>query len=155
MKCRSSTTVGFRVFWKGGGVPLPVSIGVLTTCDFGEDPKGKIMVKNHQKTRRVCIKIPWHERNTCHAFLIHLQLNLRTSFQTCHTILIQFIQHSLQWIQSFRGWNLRFWDFFLFLKWYVTPFWYMWNVKWNVTWRTLERWLSHSVQTTFFAPKRV
>ncbi len=33
--------------------------------------------------------------------------------------------------------------------------WYSSNVMSNVTWRTLERRLSRSTQTTFFAPKRV
>ena len=48
MKCRSSTTVGFRVFRKEGGSPLPVNSGVLDTSDFDVDTTRETLVKNDQ-----------------------------------------------------------------------------------------------------------
>ena len=44
--------MGFRVFWKGGGVPLPLNKGVFDTSDFDVDTTRETLAKNDPKCRR-------------------------------------------------------------------------------------------------------
>ena len=155
MKCRSSTTVGFRVFRKEGGSPLPVNSGVLDLSDFDVDTTRETLVKNDPKCRRVCFKIVWHEWTRCHTIL---KQSLR-----------QPTQLFLKMFDNLETFRFLKWSFpFLFCHWYfgkcvpklypkfaVTHFWNKQTLVCYATWRTQKERLSRSIQTTFLGPKRV
>ena len=53
--------MGFRVFRKEGGSPLPVNSGDLDTSDFDVDTTRETLVKNDPKCRRVLDQKRWFE----------------------------------------------------------------------------------------------
>ena len=53
--------MGFRVFLKEGGYPLPVNSEVLDTSDFDADTTRETLAKNDPKCRRVLDQKRWFE----------------------------------------------------------------------------------------------
>ena len=86
MKCRSSTTVGFRVVEKEGGSPLPVNSEVLDTSNFDEDTTRETLTKNDPKCRRVLNQKRWFEPNVIIVVRLCVTLRNDPNFGCCKNV---------------------------------------------------------------------